>query len=262
MSQFEQVVRVPKSTYTILNDSELPFPYVKDEQGNDMRVSHGRYRAALFSLDRNYRERVYKGTYEPYNNLKATYATLYNGRVTARMTETKIRNYSSVLETYLKPDNIPVSVYENLINTVNDNLKALHRWTALKKKLLKLNEIHPYDTYVTLFPSIERKYTFEEARILVLEALKPLGDEYLKALNLCFDNRWIDVYETKGKRSGAYSDGCGCGVHPYILLNWNGTLDDVFTLAHELGHNIHSYFTEMHQPYHYTDYSTFVAEVA
>jgi oligoendopeptidase F len=132
----------------------------------------------------------------------------------------------------------------------------------LKKKVLGLSEFHPYDTYVSLFPDAEKKYSFDEAKQIVLEALKPLGEEYHKALLMSFDNRWIDVYETKNKRSGAYSNGCGCGVHPWILLNWNGTLDDVFTLAHELGHNMHSYFTEKNQPYHYANYSTFVAEIA
>ena len=138
----------------------------------------------------------------------------------------------------------------------------MHRWAEIKRKALKLNKIHPYDTYVTLFPTQPKHYTYEEGVKLVREALAPLGEEYIKALDLSFNNRWIDVYETKAKRSGAYSNGCGCGVHPWILLNWGGTLDDVFVLAHELGHNMHSYFTEKTQPYHYSDYSIFVAEVA
>lgn len=252
---------VPAETYSILNDGELPFPTTTDENGNEVRISHGRYRSALYSLDREYRKRVYQGTYVPYNSLLNTFATLYNGRVNTRVINSKLRNYSSVVEAHLYPNNIPVSVYENLVATTNKNLKSLHRWAAMKKKYLKVSELHPYDTYVTLFPGENKTYTFEEAEELMYKALAPLGKEYLEALKKCFSNRWIDVYETQGKRSGAYSNGCG-SVHPWILLNWSGTLDDVFTLAHELGHNMHSFFTEATQPYQYSDYTTFVAEVA
>jgi oligoendopeptidase F len=256
------IKEIPDDTYSMLNDAELPFPTTKDENGAEVRISHGRYRGALYSLDRSYRERVYKGTYVPYNQLKSTFATLYNGRVNTRMIESKVRKYDNVLEAFLYPNNIPVSVYENLVKTANNNLKSLHRWAGMKKKYLKLDELHPYDTYVTLFPGLNKSYTFEEGKELALKALAPMGEEYINTLKMCFDNRWIDVYETEGKRSGAYSNGCGCGVHPWILLNWNNTLDDVFTLVHELGHNMHSFFTEKHQPFHYADYSTFVAEVA
>lgn len=253
---------IAEETYTILNDAELPFGTTKDENGTTVKISHGRYRSALFSNDREYRKRVYKGTYEPYNQLKSTIATLYNGRVNTRVIESKVRNYKGVLEAYLFPNNIPVSVYENLVKVANDNIKSLHRWAALKKKALKLDELHPYDTYVTLMPGTNKEYTFEEAKDLVLKALEPMGKEYTDAVKFSFDNRWIDVYETDGKRSGAYSNGCGCDVHPWILLNWNNTLDDVFTLIHEIGHNMHSYFSEKTQPYQYRDYATFVAEVA
>ncbi len=253
---------IAEETYTILNDAELPFPTTKDENGNDVNISHGRYRSALFSNNREYRKNVYKGTYVPYNQLKSTFSTLYNGRVNTRVIESKVRNFKGVLETYLYPNNIPVSVYENLVKVANDNIKSLHRWAGLKKKYLKLDELHPYDTYVTLMPGTNKEYSFDEAKDLVLEALAPLGQKYIDAVKYSFDNRWIDVVETAGKRSGAYSNGCGCGVHPWILLNWNNTLDDVFTLIHEVGHNMHSYFTEATQPYQYSDYATFVAEVA
>jgi oligoendopeptidase F len=262
MAALMPVMSVPRETYEVLNDAELPFPTVKGINGEDVKISHGRYRAALYSPDRGYRERIYKGTYVPYMQLSNTLATIYNGRVTGRITSAKLRNYSSAREASADADNIPISVYDNLIATCNKNLSTQHRWAALKKKVLGLSEFHPYDTYVSLFPDAEKKYTFDEAKQIVLDALKPLGEEYHKALLMSFDNRWIDVYETKNKRSGAYSNGCGCGVHPWILLNWNGTLDDVFTLAHELGHNMHSYFTEKNQPYHYANYSTFVAEIA
>ena len=248
--------------YGILNDAELPFPEIEGEDGKMTKVSHGRYRAGLYSSNREYRERVYKGTYVPYNNLQNTFASLFNGRVKTRTINAKVSNYNSALESALYGNNIPVSVYDNLISTIHDNFGALHRWAEIKKRVLGVDELRPYDTYVTLFPNVEQEYTYDEAKQIALEALKPLGDEYQKVLRQCFDERWIDVYETKGKRSGAYSNGCSCGSHPIILLNWNNTMDDLFTLVHELGHNMHSYFTEKYQPYQYANYSIFVAEVA
>ena len=263
LAQLSPIAQIPRNAYVILNDAELPFPMIKDEEGNDVKMSHGRYRSALYSSnDRSYRERVYKGIYEPYGQLKSTLATIYNGRAKTRVIHSQIRGYESPLQMALYEDNVPVDVYDNLIKAANDKIDALHRWAALKKRVLGYDELHPYDTYTTLFPSVQKEYTFDEAKEIILEALKPLGEEYHKALVDCFDNRWIDVYETKSKRSGAYSNSCGCGVHPWILINWNNTVDDLFTLAHELGHNMHSYFTEKNQPYHYSDYSIFVAEVA
>lgn len=262
MAMVNPIGDVPEETYTILNDAELPFGTVKDENGQLVRISHGRYRSSLYSPDREYRKNVYKGTYEAYNSLLSTFAVLYNGRVNTRLIQSRVRNYNGVVESCLYPNNIPVSVYDNLISTTHKNIKSLHRWADLKKKALKLNELHPYDTYVTLFPGTEKKFTYEEGQELALKALAPLGKEYTDVLKRAFAERWIDVYETSGKRSGAYSNNCGCGVHPWILLNWGGTLDDVFTLVHELGHTMHSYFSEKTQPIQYNDYTTFVAEVA
>lgn len=262
LAKLSPIMSIPNETYGILNDAELPFPTIKDNKGNDVQISHGRFRSSLYSNDRDYRRRIYKAYYEPYKQLIGTFATLYNGRLKTRMINAEIRKFKSPLEASLYEDNIPVDVYENLIKATHDNIKSLHRWAEIKKRVMKIDELHPYDTYASLFPSTTREYTFDEAKEIVLKALEPLGAEYQTALKKCFENRWIDVYETKGKRSGAYSNGCGCGVHPYILLNWNNTLDDVFTLAHELGHNMHSYFTELKQPYHYANYSIFVAEVA
>ncbi len=187
---------------------------------------------------------------------------LYNSKVKQRLINSQIRNYSSPLEAALKGDNIPVEVYKNLIKSVNENLNVLHRWASIKKRALKLEDFHPYDTYVTLFPATQRKYTYEEAKNIVLKSLKPLGEEYVKEVAYGFDNRYVDVYETKGKRAGAYSNSSGAGPHPFILLNWNNTMDDMFTLTHEIGHNMHSFFSERTQPYHYAGYSIFVAEVA
>ena len=262
LAKISPIFQIPNNTYSILNDAELPFPTIKLKDGSDVKLSHGRYRAALYSLDRDYRKAVYKGTYVPYEMLKGTYATLYNGRLKTRLINAGIRNYANPIEAALYENDIPVSVYDNLINVVNENLKSLHRWASIKKRALKLDELHPYDTYVTLFPSTQKSYTYDEVMEIALKALAPLGKEYIEALKFSFDNRWIDVYETKGKRSGAYSNSSGCGPHPFILLNWNNTLDDVFTLVHEIGHNMHSYFSEKNQPFQYSGYSTFVAEVA
>lgn len=262
LAKTSPIAQIPNSTYGILNDAELPFPTIKLKDGSEVKLSHGRYRAALYDLDRDYRKAVYKGTYEPYEMLKGTYSTLYNGRLKTRLINSEIRKYSNPIEASLYPDDIPVSVYENLLNVVNMNLPTLHRWASIKKRVLKLDELHPYDTYVTLFPTTQKSYTYDEAVELCIKALAPLGKEYIDAMKIGFANRWIDVYETKGKRSGAYSNSSGAGPHPFILLNWNNTLDDVFTLVHELGHNMHSYFTEKSQPYQYSGYSTFVAEVA
>ena len=262
LADLSPIFEIPTNTYSILKDAELPFPTIKDPDGHDVQVSHGRYRAGLYSQDRTYRKNIYMGVYEPFNQLKSTFAELFNGRVNIRITNAKIRNYSSAVEAALYPNNIPVSVYETLIKVVNENLKVQHRWASIKKKVLKVDELHPYDTYVSLFPAVTKTYTYDEAVEICKKALEPLGKEYLDAMNFGFENRWIDVYETKAKRSGAYSNSSGSGPHPFILLNWNNTIDDMFTLIHELGHNMHSFFTEKTQPFQYRDYATFVAEVA
>ncbi len=262
LAKLSPVFQTASNTYSILNDAELPFPNIKMNDGTEMQVSHGRYRAALFALDRDYRRDVYKATYEPYKALKGTMASLYNSRVKQRLVNSEIRKYSSPIEAALKENDIPVDVYKNLVKSVNSNLDALHKWAKIKKTALKLDELHPYDTYVTLFPATQREYDYETAADIVLKSLKPLGDEYVKQVKFGFENRWIDVYETQGKRSGAYSNSTGAGPHPFILMNWNNTMDDMFTLTHEIGHNMHSFFSEKNQPYHYTGYSIFVAEVA
>jgi oligoendopeptidase F len=262
LAKLSSVFNIADNAYGVLNDAELPFPVIKDSTGTEIQVSHGRYRSGLFSQNREYRKNIYKATYVPYNQLKQTMATLFNGRVNTRVTLAQIRHYKSALESSLYQDDIPVSVYDNLIKVTNDNLKTLHRWGEIKKKVLNLTDFHPYDTYVSLFPSVERTYSFPEAKEIVLKALQPLGTEYVNQVKYAFAHNWIDVFETQAKRSGAYSNSSGAGPHPFILLNWNNTLDDVFTLIHELGHTMHSYFTEKTQPFQYRNYSTFVAEIA
>jgi len=262
MALASPLTQVAYNTFGIFKNAEMPFPTVKNPDGKDITISDGRYYAALYSTDRSYRKRVYKGYYKPFMEFKNTYNSLFTGNLKANTFIAKARKYSSNREAALTPNNIPVSVYDNLVKTVNENFQPLHRWAKLKQKILKLKDFHPYDTYVTLFPSTDKKYSYEEAKKILLKALKPLGKDYISHLKKAFNNRWIDVYETKGKRSGAYSSGTTFGVHPYVLLNWNNQLNDVFTFAHEMGHNIHSYYTEHTQPFVYADYSIFVAEVA
>ncbi len=258
-----EINQIPYNTFSIFTNAELKFPLIKDEKGNDFEISHARYYAAMYSKDRAFRGRVFKSYYGKYIDYANTFSVLFNGNIKANIFNSKTRKYVSAREAALNGNNIPVSVYDNLVEAVNKNLKSLHRWASLKKKLLKLDELHPYDTYVTLFQEMtEKKYSYEEGKEAVLNALKPLGKEYLSTLSTAFNNRWIDVFETQAKRSGAYSSGTTFGVHPYVLLNWSDFLNDVFTLAHEMGHNMHSYYTGQSQPYIYANYSIFVAEVA
>ena len=247
---------------SLFSNADAKFPFVKDEQGNEIQISHGRYYAVMESTDREYRRRAYQGFYVPFIQNKNTLASLFNGNIKGLIFNAKARNYKSTLEASLDANNVPVSVYDNLIDTVSAGISSHHRWAQIKQKILKLDDFHAYDTYVTLFPSVQKKYTYEEGVKIILEALKPLGENYIANLRRAIENRWIDVFETKGKKSGAYSSGTIIGVHPYVLLNWNDQLGDIFTLAHEMGHNMHSYYTQNAQPYIYADYSIFVAEVA
>lgn len=256
------VTGIASNVFGMFNNADIQFPLVKDENGEDIKISHGRYGAAMYSTDRAYRERVYKGLYKPFKEYQNTLVALFNGNIKSAIFRAKARKYNSTREASLDPNNIPLEVYDNLINSVNENLAPLHRWGELKKKILGVDELHPYDTYVTLFPSVKKEYKYIDSKGILLKALKPLGEDYLSSLELAFENRWIDVHETKGKRSGAYSSGVSYGVHPYVLLNWSDQLNDVFTFAHEMGHNMHSYYTEKSQPYPYANYSIFVAEVA
>ena len=257
-----ETTQVAYNTFSMLTNVDLKFPTVEDDVGKLIEMSHGRYYAAMYSLDRDFRERAYKNYYKPFGNFVNTFASLFNGNLKSNIFNAKARNYKSAREAALDRNNIPVSVYDNLIESTNKNLEPLHRWGTLKKKLLKIKELHPYDTYVSLFSMEEKKYSYGEAKKVVRDALKPLGKEYLNSLETAFENRWIDVYETRSKRSGAYSSGTTFGVHPYVLLNWTNLLNDVFTLAHEMGHNMHSYYTGISQPYPYANYTIFLAEVA
>ena len=258
-----EVTQASYNTYSMLTNSDFKFPEVEDDEGNKIEISHARFYSAMYSKDRSYRQRAFKSYFEPYKKFTNTLTTLFNGNLKANIFNATARNYSSAREAALDRNNIPLSVYDNLINSCNENLSPLHRWAELKKKIMKIDELHPYDVYVSLFSDEgNKKYSYEESKKIVHNSLKPMGNDYLTSLQTAFDNRWIDVYETQSKRSGAYSSGTTFGVHPYVLLNWTDLLNDVFTLAHEMGHNMHSFYTGQNQPYVYSNYTIFVAEVA
>lgn len=263
LAMADEITQIPYNTYSLFTNADLEFPNVIDEDGNSVEISHSRYYAALYSKDRTYRENAFKAYLSVYRKNANSLSSLFNGNIKTNIFYARTRKYKSAREAALFKNNIPLSVYDNLIKSLSDNMEPMYRWASLKKKLLKIDELHPYDVYVTVFdPKLEKKYPYEEAVKLVLDSLKIMGNEYLGSLNKAFNNRWIDVYETKAKRSGAYSSGTTFGVHPYVLLNWTDLLNDVFTLAHEMGHNMHSYYTGLTQPYTYANYSIFLAEVA
>ena len=263
LAMSSELTQTPYNTYSIFTNADLKLPFIEDDKGNVTELSHARFYSAMYSSNRSYRERVFKAYLNMFKNYINTFTVLFNGNLKTNIFNARARNYNSALEAALHKNNIPVSVYTNLIESANNNLQPMHRWASLKKRLLNLDKLTPFDVYVTVFNADnEKSYTYEEGKTIVLNSLKVMGEEYLSSLNKAFNNRWLDVYETKGKRSGAYSSGTTYGVHPYVLLNWEELLNDVFTLTHEMGHNMHSYYTGSSQPYTYANYSIFLAEVA
>lgn len=251
----------PESIYSMLTNSDMTFGEILDESDRKVELSEGNYNSFIKSKDRKVREAAFKllfGTYKKYEN---TLATSLSSSIKNFVFESKTRKYNSSLEASLKPNNIPVEVYYNALKTVDENMDALHRYVRIKKKLLNLDEIHMYDLYVPVIECKKEHLEYKDAISLVEEGLKPLGKEYLDIFNKGISEGWIDVYENKGKRSGAYSWG-SYDTMPYVLLNYNYELNDASTLAHEMGHSIHSYYTRKTQPYIYGDYSLFCAEVA
>ncbi|HMQ31734.1 MAG TPA: oligoendopeptidase F [Chloroflexaceae bacterium] len=261
LAQFYDVTRAPKELFEMLVDSDLSFPSITDERGATVQISHGRYGRFIESNDRRVRRDAYKGYYSAFRPFRNTLATSLGAAVRSHVLEARVRGYGSALEAALYPNEIPTEVYHNLITTVEANLPTFHRYIELRKRLMGLDELHVYDLYAQPVPEVDTVVPYQEARELMLAAFAPLGDEYGAALRETFGSRWIDVYENVGKRSGAYSGG-SFGTPPYILLNYQDRLYDAFTLAHELGHSMHSYFTRKAQPFVYSSYTMFVAEVA
>lgn len=247
--------------FTMFNNADIKFPYIKDEEGEEIEVTKGRYIAFLESKDRRVRKDAFEAVYSSYKKMKNTLAASLTGNVKKNRFYSLVRKYPSALEASLDNDNISVDVYTTLIDTVNKNLPLLDRYLKLRKKVLKLDELHMYDLYVPMVEEFDKKIPYEEARTIVAEALKPLGEEYIGYLQKGMNSAWIDVYENEGKTSGAYAWGA-YKTHPYVLLNYQNKINDVFTLAHEMGHALHSYYTNMTQPYVYSEYKIFVAEVA
>jgi oligoendopeptidase F len=247
--------------FSMFNNADIKFPEIQDENGNTIQITHGRYGQLLESADRRVRRDAFQGVYATYKSYRNTLAASFSANVKQEVFFTKARKYKSTLERALNAGNIPTEVYTNLVDAVHENLHLMHRYVALRKKLLGLEELHMYDLYAPLLADMKMEIPFEEAKNIVAKGLEPLGEDYQRVLQEGFRNRWIDIYENENKRSGAYSWGA-YGTHPYVLLNYNDTLDNVYTLAHEMGHAIHSYYSDETQPYVYAGYKIFVAEVA
>jgi oligoendopeptidase F len=252
----------PEATYDRLMTADMRFPTITDEEGKPFELSDAVFYKCVRSTDRRMRKDGYEGIVGTYAKFRNTMASLLNGEIQGHIFRVKARGYKNCLDAALEPGNIPPEVYNNLVQTVNENLPLLHRYTSLRKKVLKLTDgVHDYDLYCPLTKKQKLEYSYEDGVKLILDALAPMGPEYLTPMKKGFDSRWVDVFPTKNKHSGAYSSGTFL-TQPYILLNFFGSYDDVSTLAHEMGHSMHSFFSRGTQPYVYSDYDIFCAEVA
>ncbi|HDR2169934.1 TPA: oligoendopeptidase F [Enterococcus faecium] len=256
-----EIFDASSDTFAVLNNADLVFPTIEGENGEIVQLSHGVYGQLLESTDRRVREAAFKGLYSVYEQFRNTFASTLGTHIKGHNFKAKVRNYSSAREASLSNNHIPESVYDTLVDVVNKHLPLLHRYMELRKRLLEVEKLHMYDLYTPVLGEAPITFTYEEAKEKALEALKPMGEEYMAIVEKAFSERWIDVVENKGKRSGAYSSG-SYDTNPYILLNWHDTLDQLFTLVHEMGYSVHSYFTRSNQPYVYGDYSIFLAEIA
>ncbi len=262
MAMMGEVRSTPRNAYNLLANADLEYPTIVDEEGKTRELDDSAFYLFMRSNDRRVRKDAYNAIVGSYAKFRNTAAALLNGAVQNHLLSVKARKYDGCLAAALHGTNIPVSVYNNLINTVNDNLPLLHRYQAIRKRALKLEDgVHAYDLFAPLISDQKMEYEYEQAVSMILEALTPLGPEYLKPMKKGFESRWVDVFPTKGKRSGAYSSGTYL-TQPYILLNFHGSYEDVSTLAHEMGHSMHSFFSRGTQPYVYSSYAIFCAEVA
>lgn len=261
LAKSRQMANAAENIFSMYNGADIKFPSITTEEGEEIEITHGNFVPLLESVDREVRKAAFEGVYETYGKMRNTLAATFAANLDQANFYAQVRKFSSAREMYLYGSNIPESVYDNLIETVHKNMDKMHKYVSLRKKILDVSELHMYDLYTPIAKAPDTKYSFEAAKDIVLEGLAPMGEEYIKVLEEGFDNRWIDVYENEGKRSGAYSWGA-YGTHPYVLMNYHGTLDHVFTLAHEMGHAIHSYYSDANQPYVNAGYKIFVAEVA
>ncbi|MGC6583855.1 oligoendopeptidase F [Paenibacillus sp. Dod16] len=261
LAQVGNLSSAPQTIFGMLNNADMKFPKIKNEDGKEVELTHGNYIQFLESPNREVRERAFKAVYETYGKQKNTIAATLNANVNKNIFYSRVRKYPSVLEMALYGDNIPKEVYTNLIDTIHESLPLLHRYMELRKKLLGVDELHMYDLFAPLVEEYKWDITYEEAKQMTKEGLTPLGEDYLSSLQAGYDNGWIDVYENENKRTGAYSWGA-YGTHPYVLLNHKDNLNSMFTLAHEMGHALHSYYSDNALKYRDAQYTIFLAEVA
>jgi len=261
LADSSEMADTASNVFSMFNNADIKFPDIEDESGEQTAVTHGSYIRLMQSSDRRVRRDAFMGIYHTYGKFKNTLGAAFIGNLKKSAFYAKVRKYSSSLAMALDSGNIPESVYHNLIQTVHDNMEPMYRYMELRRQVLKVEELHLYDIYVPMVSEDNKHVPFEEAKQMVAKALSPLGEDYRRVLTEGFKGGWIDVYENEGKRSGAYSWGA-YGTHPYVLLNYQEQLNDVFTLAHEMGHAIHSYYSDSAQPYPYAGYQIFVAEVA
>lgn len=261
IANMANIMQTPSKTFSMLNNADIKFNDVKDSKGEILPMNHSRYQVYMESNDRVLRKNAFNSMYESYKNLKNTFASTLEGVVLNHTVIAKLKKYTSARNAALTTTYVDEKVYDALIDAVNDKLPLLHRYVDMRKKFLKLDEIHMYDLHTSLVESVDLKFTFEEARSIILEAVAVLGEDYVEIVRKAFDERWIDWAENEGKRSGAYSSG-SYKTNPFILISWKGTIDNLFTLIHELGHSLHSYYTRNFQPSVYGYYTIFLAEVA
>jgi oligoendopeptidase F len=261
LAEASETLYAPAQIFGMINDADLKLPIIKNSKGEDVQLSKGNYILYMEDRDRRVRKDAFEGMHGTFYKQRNTLAATLNGHVKSQIFRAKARRYDSAIEAALDANNIPVSVYENLLETVRNNIGVLNRYLALRKKVLGLEDLHMYDLYVPIVAEVEYKVPFEQAKETVAKALAPLGKDYVEDMVRGFNSRWIDVLENEGKRGGAYSSGT-YGTHPFVLLNYQENLDNMFTLAHEFGHSMHSFYTRRTQPYPYGDYTIFVAEVA
>jgi len=261
LAEVGEIADAASTVFSMANNADLKFPAIRDEQGNEVELTKGNYIQFMESYDRRVREAAFTTLYATYEKQRHTWAALLNASIKADVFYARARRYPSALEASLFDDKVPVRVYDALIDTVHEFLPEMYRYIALRKKALQLDELHMYDIYVPIVPEMQVKITYDEAKELILAGLQPLGEEYLGILSGGLANGWVDVYENAGKTSGAYSWGT-YRSHPFVLLNHQDTLDSMLTLAHEMGHSLHTYYSNKNQPHLYAGYKIFVAEVA
>jgi len=251
----------PSDIFAMFNNADIRFDDITDKNGESHQLTYGKYTAYLRSKDRTLRENAFKKLYEKYGNYRNTLAAAYRGNLKQHNFYAKVRKYDSGMQYSLSDANIPVRVYNSLIDATHENIGLLHRYISLRKKVMDVSELHMYDLYVPMVSDVNMNIDYEEAKQIVIKGLAPLGEDYINELKGGLSGGWIDVYENEGKRTGAYSWGA-YGTHPYVLLNHQNDLNSVFTLAHEMGHALHTYYSDANQPYIYAGYKIFVAEVA